>query len=119
MELGAMCGMTETEFWSATPRFMSAKVNALESERQLNWEQSRYIAFHAIKPGDHKNRLKKLTDLGRFPWEKSAFIPQTAEELEAFSDEADEALRIVNPGLYELYMAEKLKHKNGAIARES
>lgn len=113
MELGALCGMSESEFWDSTPRYMSAKIRALESAQRLAWEQSRYIAFHAIKPGDHKNRLKKLTDLGKFPWERTVFVKQTREEYDSFNDDADEVLKVMNPGAYEAYMAGKQNSKNG------
>jgi hypothetical protein len=105
MELGAICGMTEPEFWNCTPRYLAAKIKALEAGQRVSWEQSRYIAFHAIKVGDSKNRLKKLDDLGKFPWEKSKVIQQSPEDLQKFSDEADEVLRVMYPGLYEKYQS--------------
>lgn len=111
MELGALCGMTEREFWESTPRYLSAKIKALESSQRLSWEQSRYIAFHAIKVGDSKNRLKRLTDLGKFPWEMTVkkFEPITRDEHDKFSDEADEVLRLTNPAAYEAYIKGKIK----------
>ena len=109
MELGALCGMSETEFWNCTPRYMSAKVRALESSQRLSWEQSRYIAFHAIKVADHKNRIKGPKDLGSFPWETDnvVFPEITKEDQDNWSDGADEFLKQVNPEAYAAYMAGK------------
>lgn len=118
MRYAAQCGMSEAEFWNCTPRYMAAKLKALELQQQLTWEQSRYIAFHAIKPGDHKNKLQKLTDLGRFPWEVVHFPRVSREDWDKFSDEADEVLRVTNPGLYEQYMVAKME-RNGKGAIES
>lgn len=119
MEYAALCGMTEDQFWNCTPRFMAAKLKALESVQQLSWEQCRYIAFHAIKPGDHKNKLKRLSDLGKFPWETMPdFAPVSREDWDDFSDEADETLKAINPALYAQYMAGKL-NRNGEGVSES
>lgn len=115
MMWAAACGMTEGDFWDCTPRFMAASIKALEEDHRRGWEMSRYVAFHAIKPGDHKNRLKKLTDLGRFPWEyrpAPKFTPEDIKSMGEFSDEADEILKKTNPAAYEAYMAGKKQTQN-------
>jgi hypothetical protein len=112
MEIGAICGMTESEFWDSTPRYLSACVEAVQQRQQLSWEQSRYIAFHAIKVGDTKNKLRKLTDLNKFPWEVSTPRPINRMEMTEFSDDADEILRITNPTIYAALQAAK-QQENG------
>ena len=109
MELGAKCGMSESEFWDSTPRYMSAKIRALESAQQLTWEQARFVAFFGSRA-----TAKSILSFWRFPWEKTVFAKQSREEFDAFSDDADEVLKVMNPGAYEAYMAGKQKSTNGA-----
>jgi hypothetical protein len=113
MNYAALCGMAENEFWDSTPRYMSARINALESAQKLSWEQSRFIAFFGNRASG-----KTLVHFYRFPWEKEAFAPVTREEWDGFSDDADETLKAINPGLYAQYMAGKL-NRNGEGISES
>lgn len=39
-----------------------------ESRNRVSWEQSRYVSYHSIVT--HAKKGFKITDLGRFPWEK-------------------------------------------------
>lgn len=87
MEWAAMCGMSEHEFWDCTPRFMSAKIKALEAAHRLSWEQSRFIAFFGERATG-----KSIAQFYRFDWEKPRFSPISTAELDQFSREADEAL---------------------------
>lgn len=107
MELAALCGLSEFDFWDITPRYMSALVTAYERGLRDNWERARYVSFHAIKSADTKNRIKKATDLGKFPWEvkrPKKMTVQDAAEAQVFDAEADEILRKTNPAAYAAYM---------------
>lgn len=111
MEAGALCGMTESEFWNSTPRFMAAKLKALELRDQLSWEQSRFIAFFGSRASG-----KRLLSFYRFPWEAPKVIKLTDEELVAmrkFSAEADEVLKQWNPAAYEVYITAQRAKQNG------
>ena len=105
-----MCGMSEDEFWESTPRFLSARLRALESSQQVAWEQARFIAFFG-----HRASGKTLTQFYRFSWEKQAavFPEVTREEWDRVNDEMDEVLKHVNPGLYAQYLEGKLARQNG------
>lgn len=115
MKLAALCGMSESEFWDSTPRYMAAKVFAYEQGQQTAWEQTRYISFHAIKAADGKNRIKKPSDLGKFPWErpKPRKLTKTdIEQLNKFDNEADDVLKKTNPAAYEAYINAKNAKSN-------
>lgn len=108
--------MSENEFWDVTPKFLAARLYAFEEAQKLSWEQSRYLAFYATKQ-DHKGRLKKVTDLGKFPWElkNKQFAPMTEvekAELAKFNDDSDLILQKTNPAAYAAYIAGK-EQKNG------
>lgn len=110
-----MCGMSEDEFWDVTPKYLAARLYAVEEAQKLTWEQARYISFHALKQ-DHKGRIKKVTDLGKFPWELQniQFAPMTEEEkadLRKFEADSDLILKQTNPAAYAAYIAGK-EHKN-------
>lgn len=113
MMYAALCGMTESEFWDSTPRYMAARLIALEAAQQLSWEQSRFIAFFGNRASG-----KTLVHFYRFPWEKEVFAEVTREQWDAASDEMDEVLKHVNPALYAQYMAGKL-NRNGEGVSES
>jgi len=113
METAAFCGVNERDFWDMTPRYFSACVNAFEKREQDEWERARYISMHAIKSADAKNKIKKPSDLGLFPWEKPVKKPKVVvdkAEVDAFDKDADEILKKTNPAAYEAYIKGK---KNG------
>ncbi len=102
-------GMSEQQFFHTTPaHFMRLRRAWLENRRGM--EEARFLAFLMLKSLDAKNRLRRLTDVMRFPWEepeKVEFEPITKEELDRFSDEADRILEKTNPEAYKRYMANK------------
>ena len=102
--------MTEREFWESTPRYLSARQKAKTREMQLSWEQTRFLSYTMYKTVDSKNKIRKPSDVCKFPWEQDVpkFVPQTKEQLQSFSDEADEILRITQPEVYAKYMEAKL-----------
>jgi len=53
-----------------------------ERQSKERWEIGRWITFHLLNVQlERKNRLKRFTDLTRFPWEKAEHKgPQTPEE---------------------------------------
>lgn len=71
-----------------------------------------------FKTVDSKNKIRKVQDICKFPWEQEVpqFVQQTKEQLQAFSDEADEILRITQPEVYKKYMEAKLNEQNGSAA---
>jgi hypothetical protein len=87
-------------------------------EMQLSWEQTRFISYTMYKTVDSKNKIRKPSDVCKFPWEQDIpqFVPQTKEALQFFSDEADEILRITQPEVYKVYMEAKLLAQNGSAA---
>jgi hypothetical protein len=108
--------MTEAEFWDSTPRFLSARQKAYTRGVHLSWEQTRFLSYTIFKTVDSKNRIRKPEDVCKFPWETDVpkFVPQTKEQLQVFSDEADEILRITQPEVYKTYMEAKLNAQNGS-----
>lgn len=102
MALAASAGLTEDEFWLCTPRYLAAVSLALVERDRGDWERSRYIAFHMIKTVDSKGKYKRITDIGKFPWEeekRKKFAPMTPEELEElkrFEAETDKIIAQFN-----------------------
>lgn len=107
--------MPEDEFWASTPRYLSARQKAKTREMHLSWEQTRFLSYTMFKTVDSKNKIRKVQDVCKFPWEQEVpqFVPQTKEQLQAFSDEADEVLRITQPEVYKKYMEAKMQQNAG------
>lgn len=104
--------MSESEFWTITPKYFAMRYRAYQKNQHAGWEQARMISFWIVKTVDAKNKFKKFEDLMRLPWEapeKPKFERVAKAAMQEFSDEADEVLRIVNPAAYEAYMAGKAK----------
>lgn len=91
MGYAALCGMSENEFWDSTPRFLSAKLKAVESLQKLSWEQARFVAFFGSRA-----QGKSFQAFYKFEWERARFAQITQEELEQFSREADEVIRQIH-----------------------
>lgn len=105
--MAASLSMTEAEFWRTTPRYFAMRKRAWDEAQHVAWEHARFISFHAIK-SDPKDKIRRLTDIVRFPWESEPVqIPFDHESADKFSDEADEFLKKINPAAYEAYMAGK------------
>ncbi len=88
-----MIGMSEDEFWQATPRYFAARQKAFSKRIHEQWEQSRYVAFYSMY-ATRNYKLRRFTDLGLFSWEKEeeiAWAPVDPAELEAFNALADSA----------------------------
>lgn len=86
--------MSEDEFWQATPRYFAARQKAFSRQMQTGWEQSRYVAFYSMYPHVKQGKLRRLTDIGLFPWEKEEVVvwaPIDPAELKAFDALADSA----------------------------
>lgn len=111
MYLGALVGMTEQEFWNSTPRYLDARRKAYEKNQQYGWEQARFISFYVVKTVDAKNKIKNEQDLAMFPWDEkpkeSELKPLTDAEWDKIDEEMDAALKVLNPKVYEEYMAGK------------
>lgn len=86
-------------------------------DMQLSWEQTRFLSYTIYKTVDSKNKIRKPSDVCKFPWEQDVpqFVPQSRESLEKFSDEADEILKQTQPEMYKKYMEAKLA-QNGSAA---
>lgn len=82
----------------------------------LSWEQTRFLSYTIFKTVDSKNKIRKVQDVCKFPWEVDVpkFVEQTREQLQAFSDDADEVLRLTQPEVYKKYMEAKLNAQNGS-----
>jgi hypothetical protein len=116
--LAAYCGLGEDEFWGTTPRYLSARQKAKERELHLSWEQTRFLSYTIFKTVDSKNKIRKVQDVCKFPWEVDVpkFVEQTREQLQAFSDDADEVLRLTQPEVYKKFMEAKQNAKNGSTS---
>lgn len=42
----------------------------MAEREQREWERARYIGYLAVMPHVSSKRRLRITDLGRFPWEK-------------------------------------------------
>jgi hypothetical protein len=118
IEEAARLGIPEREFWLSTPRYFAARQKAWQEQYRLGWEQARFLAFFVIKTVDSKRRVKRFSDIAKFPWEKNTavFAKQSREQLQKFSDEADEVLRLTQPEAYKAYMEAKKAAENGSAA---
>lgn len=115
MHMAALAGMCEREFWDATPRWLAIRYRAWSEGQRAGWEQARFLAFYVVKTVDAKNKVKRITDIAKFDWDeprKPNLQPQSAAEMQQFSDDADEFLKQVNPAAYARYMEGK-KAQNG------
>lgn len=108
--------MSEAEFWGCTPKYLFMRNEGRMQAHHLSWEQTRFLSYTIFKTVDSKNKIRKVQDVCKFPWEQETprFVPQTKEQLQAFSDEADEILRITQPEAYKVYMEAKLNAQNGS-----
>ena len=58
-------------------------VKAQEEKYRVQWESMRWATFHLLNIQiDKRHKLKRLTDLVRFPWEKS--VPNALPTREDF-----------------------------------
>lgn len=65
-----------------TPRQFAAHRRGIAEREQREWERARYTAYLAMLPHVPSKRRLRITDLGRFPWEKvkkPVFEEQSAE----------------------------------------
>lgn len=115
--VAARCGMSEADFWACTPKYLFMRHEGMVEGQRLDWEQTRYLSYIMLKTVDSKNRIRRPQDVCKFPWEQIVprFVKQTKEQLQAFSDEADEILRITQPEMYKKYMEAKAQ-QNGSTA---
>ncbi len=97
LRAAALAGMTEREFWSTTPRFFMLRVYAhKENHRAVSrnaYEVARYAEFLNLYSRIGKGKTLRLTDMGKFPWEKPSvtgpiFSPEEAEKRLANMDAA-------------------------------
>lgn len=112
--LAASCGMSEAEFWGCTPKYLFMRYESEQRSYRQTWEQTRFLSFTMFKTVDSKNKIRKPQDVCKFPWEQEVprFVKQSKEQLQAFSDEADEILRQTQPEMYAKYMAAKNAQQN-------
>ena len=84
-------GLSPQVFWSMSLKeFKLCQRGFFEKRKQdirVQWETARYVAFYAVAPHAKKGRMRKLTDLGLFEWEKGKGEPQylTEEQLRYIS----------------------------------
>lgn len=112
--MAARCGMSEREFWQSTPRFFFARYKAW-LEDQNGWEQARFIAFHVMKTIDAKRQIRSVRDIAIFRWEddlKPDFEEISREEVQKFSNDADEFLKKHNPTLWATIVAARNNGNN-------
>lgn len=82
MMAAAMCGMSEDEFWSCTPRFFIASQKAMEEHRKFQMVMTRQNAYWNILPHvDTKKQRIEPKDLGLFYFEQTRAIVENAAEM--------------------------------------
>lgn len=94
----------------STPRYLEARRKAHAETVYLGWEQARFVAFFVLKTVDSKRKIKRFTDVCKFPWERATqpqFVKQSIEQLKTFDEEADLILKQTQPEAYAKYMAAK------------
>lgn len=94
----------------STPRYLEARRKAHAETVYLGWEQARFVAFFVLKTVDGKRKIKRFTDVCKFPWERATqpqFVKQSIEQLKTFDEEADLILKQTQPEAYAKYMAAK------------
>lgn len=81
--------MREQDFWASTLRSLINRIEGYNKHYQLQqheaWEQSRMIAFFCVSPHTKKGKLRKFSDLIKFPWEN---LPKAHDELKAGREKA-------------------------------
>lgn len=107
--------MSEAEFFDCTPAHFVRRRRAW-LENRPGMEEARFIAFHVMKAAGYK--VRRLTQIVRFPWEKAVrrvdLEPWDSPAMLKFSEEADEALKILNPEAWEKYMEGKRQREAAA-----
>jgi len=80
-------GLKPAEFWRLTWAEYEAMCEGYSKQREqeyrARWETTRWMTFHLlnIQIAKRKDKLKRLTDLVRFPWEaKQEYRMPTREE---------------------------------------
>ncbi|HNB51101.1 MAG TPA: hypothetical protein PK530_04130 [Anaerolineales bacterium] len=108
LENAATAGMTEAEFWDSTPRYFAARLRAWSDARKRELQDLRTTHFFIVRAAGAK--ITSPENLYRYEWEAARvveFEPMDEVEMQRFSDEADEALRILNPEAWERYIRDK------------
>lgn len=93
MTAAASVGLSETEFWACTPRYLWHLVKAKEDQIKTAWEQARLSGYLALAARlDHPERTSPK-GVYPFPWEKQA-VNELAEAWENFDPEILERERL-------------------------
>lgn len=107
--LSGMAGMSESEFWSSSLRYMYRRIEGMrhlnEMKIQAMYEVARYQASIMLQPYAKKNSSIKPSDLGKFIWEMST------SEMELDKAKSEERLKTEAKRIEELQqrLAEGLK----------
>ncbi|MCB0574053.1 MAG: hypothetical protein KDC61_05755 [Saprospiraceae bacterium] len=83
-------GLREQEFWDTTPRYFEALCRAEQQRQRDAIERARFVAFFTLRAAGAK--VRKFTDVVRFPWERikgPKVTPESIAELKAFDRKAD------------------------------
>ncbi len=76
-------GMNPADFWQMSWRDFQIKQRGFfelkNQEYKRTWEQTRLLAFYAIKPHDVHRRFPTAKDLFMFRWEKPIYPELTPE----------------------------------------
>lgn len=91
-------GLKPDEFWRLTWAEYDVMCEGYAKEREREykeqWEATRWMTFHLINIQlDKRHKLKRLTELVRFPWDKKTdFVPSTRERFEELKKKWGETL---------------------------
>lgn len=106
--------MPEHEFWCTTPRYFFKRFEQWQNHSNEAWEQARMISFWVVKTVDSKNKFRLYSDLIEFSWdEKAEITPQSEEERQQFSEEADKVFAELYPEAYAKILEAQKAQQNG------
>lgn len=113
--MAAEMGLSEEQFFDTTPRhFNRLRIAWLENRPAL--EAARFVSFHVLRSVGAK--VRRFEQVVRFPWDVTVRRVQLEDwnnpAMLKFSEEADRALAILNPKVYEEYMAGKAAREKQA-----
>lgn len=77
-------GWTEEQFWDSTLRATTNAITGYSNREQEayrdRWEQTRMIAFYAVKPHTKEGALKRIVDLFPLPWDQKQTVRTLTED---------------------------------------
>lgn len=96
MAVAGGLGMSESEFWRTSLRYLYNRLEGYQKMREMEsrerYEVARYMAAITVGPHVKKGAIKRLTDLGEFPWEISERKPIDTKRIEDLKEKLEAKL---------------------------